>query len=116
MTNYDALESLGRERLSASFFMRDFLYSEIANWHQLCNFPAYPVHALRTGGSLCTELLEPLQERFGRLHIRSGYRSPDVNVFGNLNKLNCASNERTSAYTSGIIQIATVITARLPAS
>jgi hypothetical protein len=94
MTNYEALESLGRERLSASFFMRDFLYSEIANWHQLQNLPKFPVHALRTGRSLCTELLEPLQERFGRIHIRSGYRSPYVNAFGNLNNLNCASNEK----------------------
>ena len=28
----NALEELGRVRLSKSFFMRDFLYSEIAKW------------------------------------------------------------------------------------
>jgi hypothetical protein len=35
--------------------------------------------------------------RWGRIHIRSGYRSPSVNKFGNENKLNCASNEANYA-------------------
>jgi hypothetical protein len=116
MKTYDDLEALGRERLSASFFMRDFLYSEIANWHQMRNVPQFPVHALRTGRSLCTELLEPLQESFGRIHIRSGYRSPDVNEFGNINELNCASNEKNSARISGTILITTDTTAQPHAS
>jgi hypothetical protein len=94
---YDALEALGRERLSRNFYMREFLYSEIANWHQLRNVPDHPNHALRVGRELCTELLEPLQMRFGRVHIRSGYRSPEVNAFGNRNQLNCASNEKNYA-------------------
>ena len=94
---YDALEALGRERLSRNFFMREFLYSEIANWHQLRNVPDHPGHALRVGRELCTELLEPLQMRFGRVHIRSGYRSTAVNAFGNENQLNCASNEKNYA-------------------
>jgi hypothetical protein len=95
--NYDALEALGRERLSRNFYMREFLYSEIANWHQLRNVPEHPDTALRVGRSLCTELLEPLQLRFGRIHIRSGYRSPEVNAFGNRHGLNCASNEKNYA-------------------
>lgn len=94
---YDTLEALGRERLSESFYMREFLYSEIANWHQLRNVPEFPEHALRVCRRLCTELLEPLQQRFGRIHIRSGYRSPEVNAFGNQNNLNCASNEKNYA-------------------
>lgn len=92
--NYEALDALGRERLSRSFYMREFLYSEIANWHQLRNLPDHPEHALRVGAELCTELLEPLQMRFGRIHIRSGYRSPEVNAFGNDHDLNCANNEK----------------------
>ena len=95
--SYDALETLGRERLSRNFYMREFLYSEIANWHQLRNVPDYPDVALRVGRSLCTELLEPLQLRFGRVHVRSGYRSPAVNAFGNRHNLNCASNEKNYA-------------------
>lgn len=95
--SYDALEALGRERLSRNFYMREFLYSEIANWHQLRNLPDYPDAALRVGRSLCTELLEPLQLRFGRLHVRSGYRSPAVNAFGNQHNLNCGSNDNNYA-------------------
>ncbi len=91
---YDALEQLGRERLSPNFYLREFLYSEIANWHQIRNVPDFPAHALMTGARLCHELLEPLQETFGRVHVRSGYRSPEVNAFGNANRLDCASNEK----------------------
>lgn len=32
---------------------------------------------------ICRNLLEPLQETFGRLAIRSAYRSAQVNAFGN---------------------------------
>jgi hypothetical protein len=46
---------------------------------------------------LCKELLEPLQATFGRVHIRSAYRSPEVNDYGNKNGLNCATNERNFA-------------------
>lgn len=93
ITSYEKLEDLGRVRLSESFFMRDFLYSEIAAWHGLRNVPDQPGRAIEVGRSLCVELLEPLQATFGRIHIRSGYRSPAVNDFGNKKKLNCASNE-----------------------
>jgi hypothetical protein len=95
--NYEQLEELGRVRLSPSFFMRDFLYSEIAAWHQLRNVPDHPDMAIQVGRQLCAQLLEPLQSTFGRLEIRSAYRSPSVNEFGNKNKLNCASNESNFA-------------------
>lgn len=84
-------------RLSKSFFMRDFLYSEISSVHCIPNIPDDPNLAIATGKMLCEEILEPLQETFGRLTILSGYRSPAVNAFGNTNKLNCASNERNYA-------------------
>jgi hypothetical protein len=67
-------EDLGRVRLSQSFFMRDFLYSEIANLHGLANLPDEPDLAVETGRALCQNLLEPLQATFGRLAIRSAYR------------------------------------------
>lgn len=92
-----ALEDLGRKRLSRSFLMRDFLYSEIASIHGMANIPEDPELAIAAGKRLCEELLEPLQETFGRLTIVSGYRSPEVNAFGNAHKLNCASNERNYA-------------------
>lgn len=92
-----ALEDLGRVRLSKSFFMRDFLYSEIANWHGIPNVPDDSDLAIAAGRKLCEELLEPLQDTFGRIAIRSAYRSCEVNGFGNANKLNCASNEANYA-------------------
>ena len=87
------VEDFGRIRLSKSFFMRDFLYSEIANIHGLTNLPDDPDLAVQAGSKLCQELLEPLQDTFGRLGIRSGYRSPEINGLGNAKYGNCASNE-----------------------
>jgi len=103
ISSYDQLDKLGRVRLSQNFYMRDFLYSEIAAWHsgiasdgtplQLRNVPDHPDVAIEAGKQLCNLLLEPLQTTFGRINIRSGYRSPAVNGFGNANGLNCGSNE-----------------------
>ena len=87
------VEDFGRIRLSKSFFVRDFLYSEIANIHGLINLPDDPDLAVQAGSKLCQELLEPLQDTFGRLGIGSGYRSPEINGLGNAKYGNCASNE-----------------------
>lgn len=91
------LEEFGRVRLSRSFFMRDFLYSEIANFHGIANIPDDPDLAIAAGTRLCEELLEPLQARFGRLSIRSAYRAPEVNGLGNAKGHNCATNEASLA-------------------
>src|SRR6266481_2304507 len=70
-----SLEQLGRVRLSASFFMRDFLHSEIADFHGIPNIPDAPELAIAAGRELCGQLLEPLQATFGRLAIRPAYRA-----------------------------------------
>ncbi|MEY8838695.1 hypothetical protein AB9K41_06660 [Cribrihabitans sp. XS_ASV171] len=88
-----SLETLGRVRLSRHFYLRDFLYSEIANFHGLQNIPDDPDLAIETGQALCETLLDPLQETFGRIAVRSGYRSAALNRFGNENGLNCARND-----------------------
>jgi hypothetical protein len=93
----DALETLGRERLSKSFFMRDFLYSEIANFYGIPNIPDDPDLALEAGRGLCEHLLEPLQDRLGPIAIRSAYRSSEVNRVGNERGHSCAGNERNYA-------------------
>ena len=92
-----ALETLGRERLSKSFFMRDFLYSEVVNFYRISNIPENPDLAIANGKRLCEELLEPLQATFGRITIRSGYRAPEVNQVCNEEKLGCARNESNFA-------------------
>ena len=91
------LVELGRVQLSKSFFMRDFLYSDIAAIHGLSNIPDDPELAIAAGTRLCEDLLEPLQDAFGRIAIRSAYRSAEVNALGHAKGYNCASNERNHA-------------------
>ena len=90
------LEELGRVQLSPNFFMRDFLYSEISQIEGIANIPDYPDVAIEAGRQLCTEVLETIQKEFGRISIRSAYRSPAVNAKGaeNNNQYSCASNEK----------------------
>jgi hypothetical protein len=77
-----ALDDLGRVRLSPHFYLREFLYSEIASLHGIPNIPDDPDLAIAAGRGLCENLLEPLQAAFGRIALRSGYRSVAVNGFG----------------------------------
>ena len=102
-TSVAALTELGRVRLSKSFFMRDMLHSEIAQVHGLLNAPDDPELAIEVGTRLCEELLEPLQERWGVMRIRSAYRSREVNALGwemrqaGKADYSCASNEYNAA-------------------
>ncbi|HBP1718556.1 TPA: peptidase M15 [Pseudomonas aeruginosa] len=98
-TTVKTLEDLGRVRLSTHFFMRDFLYSEISQIEGIANIPDFPDRAVEAGRQLCEQLLEPLQDRFGRIAIRSAYRSPSVNAKGaeNGNQYSCATNEKNYA-------------------
>jgi hypothetical protein len=97
------LTEFGRVRLSRSFFMRDFLFSDIAAVHGMLNVPDDPDLAIAAGTRLCEELLEPLQDAFGRIAVRSAYRSPEVNGFGNRMQRQgkrgyaCGTNERNYA-------------------
>lgn len=56
-----------------------------------------PDLAVAAGERLCEDLLEPLQHRFGRIAIRSAFRSSEVNAFGNANGYSCASNDANYA-------------------
>ena len=102
-TSVATLDTLGRVRLSKHFFMRDMLHSEIAQFHGLMNVPDDPDLAIEVGTRLCEDLLEPIQERWGRITIRSAYRSCEVNALGNRMQAekkkgyNCASNEANYA-------------------
>jgi len=96
-TTVAALTELGRVRLSRSFFMRDMLHSEIAQIHGLANVPDDPDLAVEVGTRLCEDLLEPLQDRWGPLRVRSAYRSVEVNALGNTSGYNCAANEKNFA-------------------
>jgi hypothetical protein len=94
---YAKAERLGRERLSDRFFFRDFLFSETAMAYGLVNLPDDEELALEVGRGLCVNLLEPLFDRFGKIHIRSAFRSRDVNALGNKAGRDCARNEANYA-------------------
>lgn len=97
ISSYNALEKLGRVRLSDNFFMREMLYSSIGDYFGLPNYPENPELAVKSGTELCQNLLEPLRKKFGHVVVRSAYRSPTVNKYGNENNLNCSSNENSAA-------------------
>jgi hypothetical protein len=97
------LTELGRVRLSENFFMREMLYSEVANFHGMPNIPDDPALAVEAGEKLCQLILEPLHEAFGGIAVRSAYRSAKVNAFCN-EKLKqgqpayyCGDNEYSAA-------------------
>ncbi|PLS23027.1 hypothetical protein [Neptunicoccus cionae] len=92
-----SLETLGRTRLSRYFFLRDFMHSEISAFYGIPNIPENPDAVIAAGKALATKLLDPLVETFGPVAIRSGYRAPALNKFGNDNKLNCSRNEVNAA-------------------
>lgn len=97
MTRYRELDEIGRIQLSRSFYMRDFLFSEIGAAYAIPNLPDDLELAVYAGRELCERILEPLNATFGRIHIRSGYRSSRLNAFGNARGLNCSSNKHTFA-------------------
>ncbi len=63
------------------------------------NIPDFPGIAIQAGTELCEKVLEPIQSKFGRISIRSAYRSPAVNAEGaeNKNQYNCSRNEANYA-------------------
>ncbi len=94
-----ALEDFGRVRLSKHYFVRDFLYSEVAAAHGIANVPDNAELAIRAGRGLCENLLEPLRSTFGHVTIRSAFRSANVNGFGaRQGRMNCANNEANFAH------------------
>lgn len=91
------LEDIGRIRLSPNFFLRDFLHSEIAAAFGIVNLPDDVDWAVDVGTRLCCELLEPLHTTFGKVCIRSGYRSRELNALGHRLRLGCGSNANNYA-------------------
>ena len=93
-----ALDAFGRQRLSKHYFMRDFLYSEVAEVHGIANVPDDAELAIRSGRALCRNLLEPLRRVFGHVTIRSAFRSINVNGYCNCHDgMNCSSNKASRA-------------------
>lgn len=68
------LGALGKVRLSSNFMMRDFLFSSECDAMGISNFPENPEMVIRAGRELCTRLLEPILDHFGRFSITFGYQ------------------------------------------
>lgn len=79
--------------------MRDFLHSEISQITGVPNIPSDPDLAIEVGTRLCSEVLEPIQRTFGRLSIRSAYRSERINDIGaaNSNQYGCGNTRHNRA-------------------
>ncbi len=91
------LDDFGRIQLSKSFFMREFLYSEISQIEGIQNIPSDPNLAVAVGERLCQDVLEPIQDALGRISIRSAYRSRAVNDKGADKKYSCAKSHSNRA-------------------
>ena len=91
------LDKIGRIRLSENFYLRQFLYSEIAIAYGILNIPDDTDLAVENGTVLCETILEPIVSAVGPIVIRSGFRSAAVNDFGYRNRLMCRSNEKNAA-------------------
>ncbi|MGV6838689.1 MAG: hypothetical protein ACWA40_00700 [Planktomarina sp.] len=94
----NGLSKIGRVQLSKYFFVRNFLNSEVANFHGLPNLVDDQELFIAAGEGLCKKLLDPIVETFGPIEIRSAHRSPSVNGFCNEHKLGCARNEANYAH------------------
>lgn len=75
------------QRLSPHFTLGEFLRSGTAIRHNIRNVPsAHPQDGLTNDElianltRLCTEVLEPLRRRVGRVTITSGYRCKELNA------------------------------------
>jgi len=76
--NLKDLQAFGCLQLSKSFFVRDFLYSEAADYYGIPNLPQKPELMVITGREFCRRILEPLSATFGPLHIRTGYLADEI--------------------------------------
>jgi len=64
-----------RTRLSKNFILRDFLYSSDSDFRGIRNSPQDREMVLRSARKLTSEILEPITERFGKIHITFAYQA-----------------------------------------
>lgn len=65
-------------KLSANFWLDEFEKSQTATRHGIDN--SVPSGLINDIKDLCTNVLQPVREKFGPVTISSGYRSPELNA------------------------------------
>ena len=104
----DALENLGRERLSRSFYMRDFLYSEISNHYGVPNIPESPDLAIANGRRLSSS---HFKQRLAEWRYAPRTVHPQSMRLGTKRATTAERMRRTSLRTSGTSRTQTGTTA-----
>jgi len=78
-------------KITNNFSLKELTASDTAKAKQINNMPGYTqVAALK---ALCENVLQPLREHLGKpIHIKSGYRSPELNkaIGGSSSSDHCA--------------------------
>lgn len=64
-----------RTRLSKNYILRDFLYSSDSDFRGIRNVPHDREVVLKAARTLANEILEPIIDQFGKLHITFAYQS-----------------------------------------
>jgi peptidoglycan hydrolase-like protein with peptidoglycan-binding domain len=73
-----AVNNRSNLQLSRNFTLNQMIYSQTAARNGMDNWPKDPTLVMRLSG-LCVNMLEPLQTRFGKITVNSGYRNRRVN-------------------------------------
>lgn len=76
---YDRYEALSLTRLSKNFILRDFMFSVEAAVAGHSNYPSDNTdRVIESGKFLCSKVLEPILEHFGRFAITFGYQGRET--------------------------------------
>lgn len=76
---YKRYEELSLTRLSPNFILRDFMFSTEAAVCGHSNFSTDNIEqVIESGKQLCSKVLEPILEHFGRFAITFGYQNRDT--------------------------------------
>lgn len=95
---------MSRTKLSDHFYLDEFTRSQTATRHCIDNSVDLGSQIFRNIESLCIDVLHPIREALGPVHITSGYRCPKLNnkIGGSPNSqhtLGLAADIRVSHYT-----------------
>lgn len=64
-------------KLTKNFSLSEFEHSQTATYHDIDN--EAPPEAVENMKALCVNILQPLRDAHGSVHISSGYRCPELN-------------------------------------